>query len=120
MPVWTGTPYAANAAYPSPNSSTGKRPWRLLGKAKVCGKNLMGTTPMGRPFNDDLSTPWKINMPATLAGKIEFLLLDPIHAKPIYASRNRLIVSLLSWWEAREAGRPEPHVPTIEELRRRS
>jgi hypothetical protein len=77
---------------------------------------------MARPFNNDLSTPWKINMPATLAGKIEFVLLDPIHQKPIYASRNRLIVSLLSWWEARERGLPPdqlPHIPSIAELRQR-
>jgi hypothetical protein len=77
---------------------------------------------MARPFNNDLSTPWKINMPATLAGKIEFVLLDPIHQKPIYASRNRLIVALLSWWEARERGLPQdqlPHIPSIAELRQR-
>jgi hypothetical protein len=77
---------------------------------------------MARPFNSDLSTPWKINMPATLAGKIEFTLLDPIHAKPIYGSRNRLIVALFEWWLARERGEaPDkmPHVPTIAELRSR-
>lgn len=75
---------------------------------------------MARPFNDDLSTPWKINMPATLAGKIEFILLDPIHQKPIYASRNKLIVALLKWWEARERGASDlPHVPSVTELRAR-
>ena len=26
---------------------------------------------MPRPFNPDLSTPWKLNMPATIAGKVE-------------------------------------------------
>ena len=77
---------------------------------------------MARPFNPDLSTPWKLNMPATLAGKVEYLLLDPIHSKPIYASRNKLVVSLLEWWLAREQGRaPDtmPHVPTVLELRER-
>ena len=77
---------------------------------------------MSRPFNDDLSTPWKINMPATLAGKIEYLLLDPIHQKPIYAARNKLIVALLNWWEARERGLADdqlPPVPTLIELRGR-
>lgn len=77
---------------------------------------------MPRPFNDDLSTPWKINMPATLAGKIEYLLLDPIHQKPIYAARNKLLVSLLEWWLARERGLPEdqlPNIPTLVELRGR-
>jgi hypothetical protein len=73
---------------------------------------------MPRPFNPDLSTPWKLNMPATIAGKIEYLLLDPIHQKPIYASRNKLVVSLLEWWLAREAGHPDlPHVPSVIELR---
>jgi hypothetical protein len=77
---------------------------------------------MPRRFNSDLSTPWKINMPATLAGKVEYLLLDPIHQKPIYASRNRLLVALLNWWEARERGVPRdqlPHVPSVTELRDR-
>lgn len=77
---------------------------------------------MGRPFNADLSTPWKINMPATLAGKVEYLLLDPVHGKPIYASRNRLIVSLLEYWLAREQGLPEdqrPPIPDVLELRDR-
>ncbi len=75
---------------------------------------------MGRPFNPDLSKPWKLNMPATLAGKVEYVLLDPVHSKPIYAARNRLVVSLLEWWLARESGTlPEhlPHVPSITELR---
>lgn len=75
---------------------------------------------MPRPFNPDMSTPWKLNMPATLAGKVEFLLLDPIHQKPIYASRNKLVVSLLEWWLARESGRDDdslPHIPSVIELR---
>lgn len=59
-------------------------------------------------------------MPATLAGKVEYLLLDPVHCKPIYGSRNQLITSLLEWWIAREAGRPETvHVPSVAELRGR-
>ena len=77
---------------------------------------------MGRPFNPDLSAPWKIHLPATLAGKIEYLLLDPIHQKPIYASRNKLLVALLEWWEARERGLPEdqlPQIPSLLELRGR-
>jgi hypothetical protein len=73
---------------------------------------------MPRPFNPDLSTPWKINMPATLAGKVEYLLLDPIHCKPIYGSRNQLITSLLEWWIAREQGYDHTvHVPSVTELR---
>jgi hypothetical protein len=75
---------------------------------------------MSRPFNPDLSTPWKINLPATVAGKTEYALLDPVHQKPIYGSRNKLITALLEWWLAREAGRSDlPPVPTILELRER-
>lgn len=75
---------------------------------------------MPRPFNPDLSAAWKINLPATVAGKVEFALLDPIHQKPIYGSRNRLITALLENWLAREAGHSNlPPVPTILELRER-
>lgn len=75
---------------------------------------------MARPFNPDLYTPWKINIPATTAGKVEFALLDPVHQKPIYGSRNKLITALLEHWLAREAGRSElPPVPTITQLRER-
>lgn len=74
---------------------------------------------MSRPFNPDLSVPWKINLPATTAGKVEYALLDPVHSKPIYGSRNQLLKALLEWWLAREAGQPLPPVPTILELRER-
>jgi hypothetical protein len=77
---------------------------------------------MPRPFNEDLSIPWKINLPATLAGRVEYALLDPVHNKPIYASRNRLIVSLLEYWLAKQSGTPQaqlPHIPSILELRER-
>lgn len=77
---------------------------------------------MSRPYNPDLSLPWKINLPATLAGRVELALLDPIHQKPIYGSRNKLIAALLEHWLAREAGHPDtqlPTVPTILELRER-
>jgi hypothetical protein len=50
------------------------------------------------------------------------LLLDPIHQKPIYAARNKLIVALLNYWEARERGLPHdqlPPIPTLLELRGR-
>lgn len=75
---------------------------------------------MPRPWNADLSTPWKINLPATLAGKVEFALLDPVHQKPIYGARNKLISALLDRWLAEQAGSPNlPHVPSILELRER-
>lgn len=59
-------------------------------------------------------------MPATLAGKVEYVLLDPVHQKPIYGARNKLITALLENWLAREQGVPLdqlPHVPTVLELR---
>lgn len=78
---------------------------------------------MARPVNSDLSLPWKINLPATLAGMVEYRLLDPVHQKPIYGARNELLVALLEWWLARENGTEAdslPHVPSILELRERA
>ena len=46
---------------------------------------------MGRPLNPDLTKHWKISLPATLAGTVEFYLFDPVHGKPLYGSRARLI-----------------------------
>jgi len=57
-------------------------------------------------------------MPATLAGAIEWKLMDPIHRKPIYGARQRLLTSLLEFWLAREHGQPLPEIPTLDELRR--
>jgi hypothetical protein len=76
---------------------------------------------MGRPVNDDLNKPWKLLMPATLAGRVEYILIDPIHSKPIYGARNKLVGALLEWWVARESGTPPehlPHVPSVAELRK--
>ena len=53
---------------------------------------------MPRKPNPDLIKPWKTNLPATLAGKIEYLLFDPIHGTPIYGSRGYLIERLLNYW----------------------
>lgn len=66
---------------------------------------------------DDLTRPWKVPIGATLAGKIEFMLTDPLLKKPIYGTRTKLIEALLEWWVAREEGRPESHVPTLSQLR---
>ena len=65
----------------------------------------------------DLLKPWKIVLPATLAGKVEYKLFDHIHNKPRYGIRGKLIVSLLEYWLAREEGRELPSIPSIEELR---
>jgi len=75
---------------------------------------------MPRPVNPDMSKPWKLSMPATTAGRVEFALLDPIHSKPIYGARVKLINELLEWWLARESGTPLdrlPHVSSISEFR---
>lgn len=55
---------------------------------------------MPRRCNPDLSKDWKIVLPATLAGSVEFELLDPNTAKPRYGERSRLIAYLLGEWLA--------------------
>ena len=72
---------------------------------------------MPRPFNPDLIRPWKITIPATLAGRVEFALMDRITNKPIYGARNKLISALLTRWLAEQGGDPAPPVPSLEELR---
>lgn len=72
---------------------------------------------MGRPFNADLTKPWKLHLPATLAGKVEYKLFDPLLRHPRYGARSRLLVALLEYWLAREEGRPLPEIPHADELR---
>lgn len=70
--------------------------------------------------NEDLIRPWKLAMPATLAGRIEFALLDSITGKTKYGARNTLVVKLLERWLAEQNGGDPaqlPSVPTLEELR---
>lgn len=71
--------------------------------------------------SEDLQKPWKLNLSATLAGKTEYLLTDPITGKPKYGARVRLVEALLERWIAEQEGRPLdslPPVPTLAELRR--
>lgn len=78
---------------------------------------------MGRPINDDLNKSWKILLPATLAGKMEFMLRDPIHNKPIYGARAELIEALLLNWLDRESGLEASlrhPVPSLLELREKA
>lgn len=73
---------------------------------------------MPKQFNADLIVKWKITLPATLAGRVEYMLLSPTYGKPIYAARARLVEALLENWVARESGSDVlPHVPSLEELR---
>lgn len=53
---------------------------------------------MGRPLNPDLTKYWKISLPATLAGTVEFYLFDRLHNKPKYGARAELIKTLLEKW----------------------
>ena len=69
---------------------------------------------MSRPLNPDLTKHWKISLPATLAGTVEFYLFDPLHGKPIYGSRGKLIATLLEAWvrdQKELAGQGAPLVP---------
>lgn len=73
---------------------------------------------MPRPQAPDLTREWKIHLPATLAGKIEYLLFDRILNKPQYGSRSKLLTALLEYWLALEEGRKDlPHIPSSDELR---
>jgi hypothetical protein len=72
---------------------------------------------MNKRNDSDIIRNWKITLPATLAGRVEFLLLSPIYQKPIYGARARLVESLLEHWVARETGGALPPIPTIEQLR---
>jgi hypothetical protein len=60
---------------------------------------------MPRSPNPEPYKPWKITLPATLAGRIEFIFLDPIHGKPRYGARNELLTRLLSQWLDSDEGR---------------
>lgn len=71
---------------------------------------------MPRPVNPDLIRPWKNNIPAAVAGAVEFRLLDPVLQKPRYGARSILLTRLLEWWLAREAGSELPEVPTATQL----
>ena len=55
---------------------------------------------MPRRCNPDLSKDWKVVLPATLAGSVEFELLDAATGKPRYGERSRLIAYLLNGWLA--------------------
>jgi hypothetical protein len=72
------------------------------------------------PRSDELLKPWKVAISAEVAGKVEFVLTDPITKKPHYGARKKLLESLLRFWLAREAGVPPealPDLPSLEQLR---
>lgn len=69
---------------------------------------------MGRPLNPDLTKYWKICLPATLAGTVEFYLFDKLHNKPRYGTRGKLITQLLEGWVHEQ--KTMPGKPTREQL----
>lgn len=66
---------------------------------------------MARQLNPDLTKNWKICLPATLAGTVEFYLFDRIHNKPKYGSRAKLITQLLEAWVADQKRLANPETP---------
>lgn len=72
---------------------------------------------MPRRVNPDLIKPWKVSLPATTAGRVEFVLLDPVHRLPIYGARRKLIDILLNMWLDRIAGKETRDFPSLDEIR---
>jgi hypothetical protein len=66
---------------------------------------------MGRPPNPDLTKDWKLPLPASLAGAVEFELLDPLTNKPRYGQRSKLVTHLLAVWLASRGKRIEIDPP---------
>lgn len=67
---------------------------------------------MPRPTNPDLMKDWKIPLPATLAGAVEFELFDPLTKKPRYGERSKLIAFLLAEWLAGRGRKIEVDPPS--------
>lgn len=53
---------------------------------------------MPRRCSPDLMVDWKICLPATVAGAVEFMLLDPLTKKPRYGQRSKIITAKLVEW----------------------
>jgi hypothetical protein len=71
--------------------------------------------------NTDLKRPWKIHVNAELAGKLNYVTIDPTTAKPKYSARTLIVNRLLQHWFEVLEGKPEPErtpMPTLEEIRR--
>ena len=67
---------------------------------------------MPRACNPDLMKDWKIPLPATLAGAVEYELLDTNTRKPRYGQRSKLIAHLLAEWLAKRGRRIEIDMPS--------
>lgn len=66
---------------------------------------------MPRPPSPERQKKWKLSINATIAGRVELELMDPVHRKPIYGERSKLVEQLLSeWLERRRQDKEEsPH-----------
>jgi hypothetical protein len=71
---------------------------------------------MPRACNPDLMKDWKIPLPATLAGAVEFELLDRHTKKPRYGERSKLVAFLLAEWLAQRGRRVETDPPSSDLL----
>lgn len=72
---------------------------------------------MPRRPNPDLIKPWKVSLPATTAGRVEYVLLDPVHRIPLYGARGKLIDILLNMWLDKVSGREPRDFPSLDEIR---
>lgn len=76
---------------------------------------------MSRRKHKELLKDWKIPVEADLAGKIEYVLSDPLASnRPKYGARVRLIDNLLRYWLDWQSGKPPDQcqeLPSIELLR---
>lgn len=53
---------------------------------------------MSRPYREGIQTKWKLSLDATVAGRVEHILLDPLSGRPRYGARARLVEELLKRW----------------------
>lgn len=71
--------------------------------------------------NSDLKRPWKIHVNAELAGRLNYVTIDPLTSKPKYSARTLIVNRLLQHWFEVLEGKPEDQrtpMPTLEEIRR--
>ena len=73
--------------------------------------NIPKDAAVPRPTNPDLTKKWKVCLPATLAGTVEFYLFDRLHNKPRYGSRAKLITELLEAWVAEQTALAKQESP---------
>lgn len=76
---------------------------------------------MARPQSSEFTKEWKIHVEATIAGKVEHLLFDTMHGRPMYGARKKLIEALLENWletvvHPENPPRPTPSLAQIREL----